>query len=63
MFQTSLATAEQGRDIERDREVESDKKRLREKERERGAGKKQDDNKSGSDFTDAYFINHVNKSW
>ena len=37
-------------------------KRLREKERG-GRGEKQDDNKSSSDFTDAYFINHVNKSW
>lgn len=35
-----------------------------EKRKKRGGrGEKQDDNKSSSDFTDAYFINHVNKSW
>lgn len=48
----------------RETEVEQDKKRLREKQKERGGREeKQDDNKSSSDFTDAYFINHVNKSW
>lgn len=43
--------------------------RLNETKKKRGKGKKEgrmeerDDNKSSSDFTDAYFINHVNKSW
>lgn len=38
------------------------KKIEREGTREGRIGKR-DDNKHGSDFTDAYFINHVNKSW
>lgn len=33
-----------------------------ERKGKRGERGKQDDNKSSSDFTDAYFINHMNKS-
>lgn len=61
-----LRPLQNGGDTESGREVELDKKRLREGgkkgQREKGM-EKQDDNKRGSDFTDAYFINHVNKSW
>ena len=39
------------------------KQKIERKRKERWRGGKQDDNKSSSDFTDAYFINHVNKSW
>lgn len=38
-------------------------KKIERKGRRGGRREKQDDNKSSSDFTDAYFINHVNKSW
>lgn len=64
MFQTSLATVEWRRDIwETERLNKTKKKKKIERKGKRGERGKQDDNKSSSDFTDAYFINHMNKSW
>ena len=50
-------------EIQRGTERLNKTKKIERKGKGEGRMENQDDNKHGSDFTDAYFINHVNKSW